>query len=100
MNPREYLDVDPRLLHLPSSRLAGADPFKLQRQIAQHGKLTRGMPVLEVYRGSDGKLMIYDGVTRATRIAKLLPGTLVRVEVIDNLTTPVGHLPTVKDMLP
>ena len=56
------------------------------------------MPPLEVYRGSDGFLMIYDGVTRATRVAKFLPGTLLRAEVIDDLTTPVGHLPKVEDM--
>jgi hypothetical protein len=80
--------------------LAGADPAKLQRQIARYGTSTQGMPALEVYRGSDGKLMIYDGVTRATRVAKFLPGNLVRVEVMDDLTTPVGHLPRVEDLLP
>lgn len=58
------------------------------------------MTHLEVYRGTDGNLMIYDGVTRATRIAKLLPGQLVRVEVIDDLPTPAGHLPAVGDLLP
>lgn len=30
------------------------------------------MPPLEVYEGSDGVLVIYNGVTRATRIAKIL----------------------------
>lgn len=100
MHPRLFLDVDPRTLHLPSSRLTGADPVKLQRQIARHGKSIQGMPALEVYRGTDGKLMIYDGVTRATRVAKFLPGQTVRVEVIDDLSTPVGHFPTVEDMLP
>ena len=58
------------------------------------------MPPLEVYRGTDGGLILYDGVTRATRVAKLLPGTFVRVEVIDDLRTPAGHLPTVGDKLP
>jgi len=100
MNPRLFLDVDPRSLHLPTSRLSGADPVKLQRQIARHGKSTQGMPTLEVYRGSDGELMIFDGVTRATRVAKLLPGQSVHVEVIEDLMTPVGHLPTVEDTLP
>ena len=33
------------------------------------------MPPPEVKRGSDGKLVIYDGVTRATCAAKYLPGT-------------------------
>jgi len=100
MNPRLFLDVDPRTLHLPNSRRSGADPVKLHRQIAKHGKSTQGMPVVEVYRGTDGKLEIYNGVTRATRVAKLLPGQTIRVEVIDDLKTPVGHLPTVGDKLP
>ncbi len=100
MNPRVFVDVDPRRLRLPSSRLAGADPAKLQGQVARYGASTQGMPALEVYRGSDGELMIFDGVTRATRVAKLLPGNMVRVEIIDDLATPVGHLPTVEDLLP
>ena len=45
----------------------------------------------EVYRGTDGELMIFDGVTRATRVAKLLPGRPVRVEVIDDIPTPVSE---------
>jgi hypothetical protein len=100
MKPRVFLDVDPRRLHLPTTRPSGADPSKLQRQIARYGKSTQGMPPLEVYRGTDGELVIYDGVTRATRVAKLLPGTDVRVEVIDDLKAPTGHLPTVGDKLP
>ena len=85
---------------MPSSRRAGADPFKLQRHIAKHGQSMQGMPTIEVSRGSDGELMINNGVTRATRIAKLLPGRLVRVEVIDDLPAPVGQLPTIGDMIP
>lgn len=100
MNPRLFLDVDPRGLHLPTSRLTGADPLKLHRQIALYGSSTQSMPPVEFYRGTDRELLIYDGVTRATRIAQLLPGQLVRVEVIDDLATPVGHLPTVGDTLP
>ena len=98
--PRLFLDVDPRTLHLPTSRRTGADPFKLQRQVAKFGNATHGMPVIEVSRGSDGELMINNGVTRATRVAKLLPETLVRVEVIDDLPAPVGHLPKIGDMIP
>jgi hypothetical protein len=100
MNPRLFLDVDPRTLHLPNSRISGADPSKLQRQIAKHGKSVQGMPAVEVYRGTDGALLIYNGVTRATRIAKLLPGQFIRVEVIDDLASSVGHLPNVGDKLP
>jgi hypothetical protein len=100
MNPRLFLDIDPRLLHLPTTRPTGADPLKLQRQIARFGTSTLRMPTLEVYRGADGEFVVYDGVTRATRVAKFLPGQLVRVEVIADLTTPVSHLPTVGDKLP
>lgn len=100
MARREFLDIDPRILRLPPSRLQGADPHKLQLQIARFGRTTAGMPPLEVYRGNDGELMISDGVTRATRIAKLSPGTIVRVEVLDDLRTKFGHLPTVQDRLP
>ncbi len=58
------------------------------------------MPPPWVYRGFDGALVISDGVTRATRVAKLLPGVLKRVEVISDQKTPVGHYPTVGDRLP
>jgi hypothetical protein len=51
-------------------------------------------------RGSDGGLVISNGVTRSTRVAKLLPGTLIRVQVIGDLKTPVGHYPAVGDRLP
>ena len=97
---RQFLDVDPRTLHVPPSRLSGADPFKLQRQIASFVASTDGMPAPWLYRGSDGDFQLYNGVTRATRIAKLAPGTLIRVEVVGNLAAPVGHLPTIGDLLP
>jgi hypothetical protein len=96
----DLLDVDPSLLRLPPSRSGGADPLKLQRQIARYGKSTAGMPRLVVYRATDGELVIYDGVTRATRVAKLLPGHWVAVEVIGDLPVPGGNMPTVKDRLP
>ena len=58
------------------------------------------MPTLLAYRGSDGELMVYYGVTRATRVARLLPGVTVRVEVMRTIARPVGHLPTIGDKLP
>ena len=100
MRVPEYLDVDPRTLHLPSTRPTGADPLKLQRQVAQYGASTQGIPPVLVYRGTDGGLIIFDGVTRATRVAKLRPGDLVRVEVIGELLVPCTHLPTIGDQLP
>lgn len=100
MKPPVYLDVDPRTLRLPGSRRNGADPVKLARQISRHGTAVQGMPPLFVYRASDGELVLSDGVTRATRIAKLLPGTLVRVEVIGTIAGPGAVRPTVGDRLP
>lgn len=100
MKPREFLDVDPSVLHLPPTRLGGADPTKLNRQIARHGQSLQGMPPVLVYRGSDGALMITDGVTRATRAAKLCPGIPVPVEVLGDLPRAFGSLPTVKENLP
>jgi hypothetical protein len=100
MNPRVFLDVDPRTLRLPASRRSGADPAKLQRQMVQFGTSVQGMLPLEVSRGADGKLVINNGVTRATRIAILLPGLTVRVEVIDDLPIPVGSFPSIGDVIP
>src|SRR6266540_1458741 len=99
MKPREFVQVDPALLHLPGSRRDGADPVKWNRQIAKHGSSIDGMPPPEVKRGSDGELVIYDGVTRATRAAKYLPGTPITVEVTGQLTGPVAGLPTVGEKL-
>lgn len=58
------------------------------------------MPSPLCYRGADGRFMLYDGVTRATRVAKLLPRATIRVEVIRTLSQRVGHLPTIGDTLP
>ena len=59
-----------------------------------------GMAAPWVVRGTDGELMLMNGVTRATRIAKLAPGTLITVEIIDDLPGQAGHLPTIGDVLP
>ena len=81
----DFRDVDPSELRVPPSRRQGADPGKLARQISLFGRSAAGMPSPWVYEGSDGVLVLYNGVTRATRIAKLAPGTLIRVEVIGKL---------------
>ena len=59
-----------------------------------------GMPPPWVYEGSDGVLMLYNGVTRATRIAKLVPGSLIRVEVIGKLPQKYARDPKIGDLLP
>ena len=56
------------------------------------------MPPLIVYEGTDGVLVVYNGVTRATRIAKFAPGTLV--EVIGRLRRAYGPDPKIGDLLP
>jgi hypothetical protein len=95
----DFRDVDPAELRLPPSRLSGADPYKLQRQIARYGKSAVGMPPVWVYEGSDGVLEIVNGVARATRLAKLDPGTTIRVEVIGQLRRPRGNYPKIGDLV-
>jgi hypothetical protein len=58
------------------------------------------LPPLAV-RGKDGELQLVDGVTRATRVGKLLPGRQITVEVIE--TRPkldLARFPTVGDKPP
>lgn len=98
--PPDFRDVDPRELRVPSSRPQGADPGKLQRQIAKFGASQNGMPPLLVFEALDGVLVIYDGVTRATRIAKLSPGIPVSVEVIGRIRQAYSMSRTVGELLP
>jgi hypothetical protein len=95
-----FRDVDPRDLRVPPSRRQGADAVKLTRQIALFGRSAVGMPPPWVYEGSDGTLVLYNGVTRATRIAKLAPGTLIRVEVIGKLPKAFAGESKIGDLLP
>jgi hypothetical protein len=96
----DFRDVDPRELRVPPSRRQGADPAKLARQISLFGRSDTGMPPPWVYEGSDGVLMLYNGVTRATRIAKLSPWTTIRVEVIGKLPRAFAGEPKIGDLLP
>ncbi len=77
MSEPEVSWVDPAKLYIPSSRCEGADPGKLVRQISRYGNEIVEMPPLWVHSIQQGKLLISDGVTRATRAAKLCPGELV-----------------------
>src|SRR5438045_2874598 len=92
--------VDPRELRLPASMPGGADPVKLARQIALFGASAAGLPPPLVFEGLDRFLVVYNGVTRATRIAKLSPGTLIEVEVAGRLARRFRSDPTVGDFLP
>ena len=98
---REYVQIDPRQLRLPSTMPQGADPVKLMRQTAKHGASVVGMLPPLVVRGKDGELQLIDGVTRATRVAKRWPGQAIAVEVVD--TRPkldMTRFPLVGDRLP
>ena len=96
----DFREVDPRELRVPPSRRQGADPAKLQRQMSLFGRSTNGMPPPWVYEGTDGVLMLYNGVTRATRIAKLSPGASIRIEVIGKLPKAFAGEPKIGDLLP
>lgn len=98
--PPDFRYIEPSELRVPPARSLGADAKKLQRQIAQFGKQIAGMPPLWVYEAADGVLVIYDGVTRATRIARLAPGMPVCVEVIGKLRRACGHYPKIGDPSP
>ena len=95
---QDFRDIDPRELRLPSRR--GADPFKLQRQIARFGASSAGMPAPSVYEASDGVLVVYNEVTRATRIATLAPGTAIRVEIVGMLRRAYAGEPKFGDQVP
>jgi hypothetical protein len=93
--------ADPRTLRLPGGRDEGADPGKLLRQIARFGMAMDSMPPLLVIRGRNGELQLIDGVTRATRVAKLRSGSLVPVEVVEEFRErDLTRFPTVGERLP
>jgi len=98
--PADLRYVDPRELLVPSSRRGGADPYKVQQQIARYGSSAAGMPPIWAYDCPDGSLSIMNGVTRAVRIASLAPGTLVPVEVIGRFRRPRPGDRKVRDLLP
>jgi hypothetical protein len=96
----DFRDVDPRELRVPPSRRQAADPAKLSRQVFLFGRSAYGMPPPWVCEETDGVLMRYNGVTRATRPAKLAPGTLIRVEVIGQLPRAFAKEAKIGDWLP
>lgn len=94
-------EVDPAELRVPSSKMYGADPGKLQYQIHRFGRdIVGDMPLIEVREAADGVLVISNGVTRATRIAKLSPGTLVRVVVMGPMKNARATAPRIGELLP
>jgi hypothetical protein len=92
-------EVDPSQLRLPPSRGGGADPWKLHQQIRRFGASKAGMPPIFVYEDPDGLFEITDGVTRATRLARLAPGETVPVIVIGRYRRSRASSPCVRDRL-
>ena len=92
-------EVDPGELRLPPSRRGGADPWKLHQQMRRFGSSKAGMPPIFVHEDPDGILEITDGVTRATRIAKLKHGETVPVIVIGRYRRSRASSPRVRDLL-
>jgi len=56
--------------------------MKLADQYKRYGKRSDGMPPIFVTLGKDGEMQSIDGLTRATRMFRYAPGTLVAVEVV------------------
>ncbi len=95
----QYRDVDPAELRTPPSRPV-ADPGKFARQLSRYGRSVAGMPPIQVLESTDGLLVISDGVTRATRAAKLLPGQPVRVVIIGTYGRNAVGRPTIRETMP
>jgi len=100
MQRLRIIQVDPGELRLPPNRSAGADPLKLHRQIGNFGSSTEGMPPIQVTEGAHREWMINDGVTRATRICQLSPGTTISAEVIEvRPNWDLSTLPKIKETI-
>ncbi len=69
------------------------------RQIARFGASSVEIPPPWVYEASDGVPVLYNGITRATRIAKLAPGATIRVEVVGRLRRAYAGAPKIGDLV-
>lgn len=96
----DYRDVDPRELRCPTHRPYGADAWKLHRQIRQWGSRIEGMLPPLVRESRDGYLILDNGATRATRVARLLPGLTIRVQVIGRYNADIATWPKIGDTIP
>jgi hypothetical protein len=94
-----FVDVDPRTLLLNTQR-PYPDPVRLHRQIALYGTSAATMPPILVRADPLGRLMLMNGTTRAYRIAKLAPGTLVTVEIGFTARRPFPPGKTIADLIP
>ncbi len=97
---RDIRSVQPGLLRVSPMRPEGADPTKLQDQFNEFGFSKDDIPFIEVTLGSNGEMMINNGMTRATRCCMINSEQPVSVEVIDvRPAWNLSHLPTILDTL-
>lgn len=74
--------------------------MKLQDQFNEHGNDLFDLPPLEVIETSDNRLVIFNGVTRATRSYMIDPNKMV--PIIVTFVYPnadISHLPTIEQLL-
>ena len=91
--------VLPGKLRLSPTRPEGADDYKLAMQVVEYGSSTDGMPPIEVIVGADEEMIIFNGVTRATRAYQYHSDETVLVEVTDVLlSTNMGRYRTIKEV--
>lgn len=91
--------VLPGKLHLPPTRPEGADDYKYARQESEFGASVGDMPAIEVIAGAGEQMVIFNGVTRATRAYRYHPDQRVLVEVTDILPgQDMSRYPTVEEV--
>ena len=92
--------VLPGHLYVPPEWPDGADPMKLQDQFNEHGNDLSELPPLEVIATAGGRLVIFNGVTRATRSYTIDPNKTVPVIVTSTYSNAdISHLPTIEQLL-
>ena len=96
----EVFYVDPATLVLPPSMPGGVNLAKFWPQFSQYGTSIDGMPPVQLWEYDDGGYVLSAGLTRATRIARFSPGTLVPAIVESRLSGPTPRRRTVGDVLP
>ena len=97
--PQDFRDVDPRELRLPLRGVVQTRTSSSSRSLDSEHRLS-ACHHLWVYEAADGVLVVYNGLTRATRIAKLAPGATIRVEVVGRLRRAYAGEPKIGDHLP
>jgi len=97
MSPQRR-EVDPGDLRLPSvGQAASTLGSGIRRSVRQFVARRDDLPPILVHEDPDGVLEITDGVTRATRVAKLTPGEPVPVVVIGRYRRSRASSPRVRD---